>query len=53
MCFHVFDGGIQGSVLWFSANMAMINGLQLVAGDLGALGATIHLQNALSYTDSR
>ena len=41
-------------VLWFSSErLAMINGLQLVAGGLGALGATIPLQNALSYTDWR
>jgi len=31
----------------------MINGLQMVAGGLGALLATIPLQNALSYTDWR
>ena len=41
-------------VLWFSSDrLAMINGLQMVAGGLGALGATIPLQNALSYTDWR
>jgi sugar phosphate permease len=41
-------------VLWFSSErLAMINGLQMVAGGLGALGATIPLQNALSYTDWR
>ena len=41
-------------VLWFpSERLAMINGLQMVAGGLGALGATIPLQNALSYTDWR
>ena len=41
-------------VLWFSSQrLAMINGLQMVAGGLGALLATIPLQNALSYTDWR
>jgi predicted MFS family arabinose efflux permease len=41
-------------VLWFSSErLAMINGLQMVSGGLGALGATIPLQNALSYTDWR
>ena len=41
-------------VLWFcSERLAMINGLQMVAGGLGALGATIPLQDALSYTDWR
>ena len=41
-------------VLWFSSErLAMINGLQMVAGGLGALLATIPLQNALSYTDWR
>ncbi len=41
-------------VLWFSSqSLAMINGLQMVAGGLGALLATIPLQNALSYTDWR
>ena len=41
-------------VLWFcSKRLAMINGLQMVAGGLGALGATIPLQDALSYTDWR
>ncbi len=41
-------------VLWFSSQrLAMINGLQMVAGGLGALIATIPLQDALSYTDWR
>ena len=41
-------------VLWFSSQrLAMISGLQMVAGGLGALLATIPLQNALSYTDWR
>ena len=41
-------------VLWFSSErLAMINGLQMVSGGLGALGATIPLQNALTYTDWR
>ena len=41
-------------VLWFcSERLAMINGMQMVAGGLGALGATIPLHNALSYTDWR
>ncbi|MEE2599756.1 MAG: MFS transporter [SAR324 cluster bacterium] len=41
-------------VLWFSSQrLAMINGLQMVAGGLGALLATIPLQDALSYTDWR
>ena len=41
-------------VIWFSSKrLAMINGLQMVAGGLGALGATIPLQNALTITDWR
>ena len=41
-------------VIWFSSErLPTINGLQMVAGGLGALGATIPLQNALSFTDWR
>ena len=41
-------------VIWFSnQRLPMINGLQMVAGGLGALGATTPLQNALSFTDWR
>ena len=41
-------------VIWFSSGrLPMINGLQMVAGGLGALVATIPLQNVLSITDWR
>ena len=41
-------------VIWFpSGRLPMINGLQMVAGGLGALVATIPLQNVLSITDWR
>ncbi|MBC8259674.1 MAG: MFS transporter [SAR324 cluster bacterium] len=41
-------------VLWFSnQRLPLINGLQMVAGGLGALGATTPLQEALSFTDWR
>jgi predicted MFS family arabinose efflux permease len=41
-------------VIWFaSERLPMINGLQMVAGGLGALGATTPLQNILSITDWR
>ena len=41
-------------VIWFSnQRLPIINGLQMVAGGLGALGATTPLQNALSFTDWR
>ena len=41
-------------VIWFSSGrLPMINGLQMVAGGLGALGATTPLQNVLSITDWR
>ena len=41
-------------VIWFSSErLPTINGLQMVAGGFGALGATIPLQNALSFTDWR
>ena len=41
-------------VIWFSnQRLPMINGLQMVAGGLGALVATIPLQNVLSITDWR
>ena len=41
-------------VIWFqSERLPMINGLQMVAGGLGALGATTPLQNALYFTDWR
>ena len=41
-------------VIWFSSGrLPMINGLQMVAGGLGALVATTPLQNVLSITDWR
>ena len=41
-------------VIWFSnQRLPMINGLQMVAGGLGALVATTPLQNVLSITDWR
>jgi len=41
-------------VIWFSSGrLPMINGLQMVAGGLGALIATTPLQHALSITDWR
>ena len=41
-------------VIWFpSERLPMINGLQMVAGGLGALGATTPLQSALSFSDWR
>jgi len=41
-------------VIWFSSGrLPMINGLQMVAGGLGALVATIPLQNVLLITDWR
>ncbi len=41
-------------VIWFSrGRLPMINGLQMVAGGLGALVATTPLQNVLSITDWR
>jgi len=41
-------------VIWFSSGrLPMINGLQMVAGGLGALMATTPLQNVLSITDWR
>ena len=41
-------------VIWFqSERLPIINGLQMVAGGFGALGATTPLQNFLSVTDWR
>jgi len=41
-------------VIWFpTERLPIINGLQMVAGGIGALGATVPLQNALLYTDWR
>ena len=41
-------------VIWFqSKRLPMINGMQMVAGGLGALGATIPLQNVLYIMDWR
>ena len=47
-------GAFKAYVLWFPVErLPMINGFQMVAGGMGALLATIPLQNALSYTDWR
>ncbi len=41
-------------VIWFqSERLPMINGMQMVAGGFGALGATTPLQNVLNLTDWR
>ena len=42
-------GAFKAYVMWFPAKrLSMINGFQMVAGGIGALAATIPLQNALS-----
>ena len=47
-------GAFKAYVLWFpSERLALINGLQMIAGGIGALLATIPLQNSLLYFDWR
>jgi len=47
-------GAFKAYVVWFpSERLPLINGLQMVAGGLGALSATTPLQFALGHTDWR
>jgi len=47
-------GAFKAYVIWFpTERLALINGLQMVAGGLGALLATMPLQNVLLITDWR
>ena len=47
-------GAFKAYVMWFPAErLALINGLQMVAGGGGALVATVPLQNVLLITDWR
>ena len=47
-------GAFKAYVVWFpSTRLPLINGLQMVAGGLGALSATTPLQFALGHTDWR